>query len=68
MLPFVQKGENAVAKGIPYTLISLIFGWWGFAWGPICTVVKTLAAAKMSPLGVPAASSSEYGGSGNAIL
>ncbi len=22
-------------KGIPFTLISLIAGWWGFPWGPI---------------------------------
>jgi hypothetical protein len=35
---FVRPGENAVVKGIPFTLLSLIAGWWGIPWGPIYTV------------------------------
>lgn len=72
-LTFVKKGENAVVKGLPYTLISLIFGWWGFPWGPIYTigaVFNNLGGGKNVTtdfLGVPAASSTEYGGSGNPI-
>jgi hypothetical protein len=35
---FVRAGENAVAKGLPYTLLSLVAGWWGIPWGPIYTI------------------------------
>lgn len=35
---FIRGGENAAAKGIPYSLISLFFGWWGIPWGPIYTI------------------------------
>lgn len=35
---FIRSGESATAKGIPYTLISLFFGWWGIPWGPIYTI------------------------------
>jgi len=35
---FIRAGESAVLKGMPFTLISLIGGWWGIPWGPIRTV------------------------------
>src|SRR5437588_10947549 len=35
---FVRSGESAVTKGLPYSLISLLLGWWGIPWGPIWTV------------------------------
>ena len=35
---FVRAGESAAVKGIPYSLISLFFGWWGIPWGPIYTI------------------------------
>lgn len=34
---FVRAGESALVKGLPYTLISLCFGWWGFPFGFIFT-------------------------------
>ena len=34
---FIRPGENAVSKGMQWTLISLIAGWWGFPWGLIYT-------------------------------
>ncbi len=34
---FVKPGESAVAKGLPYTLLSFFLGWWGFPWGLIYT-------------------------------
>jgi len=34
----IRSGENAIGKGLPFTLISLIAGWWGIPWGPIYTV------------------------------
>jgi hypothetical protein len=36
---FVRADESAVGKGMPYTLVSAIAGWWGIPWGPIYTVV-----------------------------
>ena len=35
---FLRAGESGVGKGIGYTLISLLFGWWGFPFGPIYTI------------------------------
>jgi hypothetical protein len=35
---FIHPGENAVSKGLGYSLISLFFGWWGIPWGPIYTI------------------------------
>jgi hypothetical protein len=35
---FVRAGENAVSKSLPFTLLSLVAGWWGIPWGPIYTV------------------------------
>jgi hypothetical protein len=34
----IAPGQNAVLPGLPYTLISLIFGWWGIPWGPWWTI------------------------------
>lgn len=35
---FVRDGESAVSKGLPWTLLSLVAGWWGIPWGPIFTI------------------------------
>jgi hypothetical protein len=35
---FIRAGEGSFGKGIGYTLISLLFGWWGIPWGPIYTI------------------------------
>ena len=35
---FIRTGQNATVKGIPWTLVSLLAGWWGIPWGPIYTV------------------------------
>lgn len=34
---YIRPGESAVAKSLPYTLLSLCFGWWGFPFGLIYT-------------------------------
>ena len=34
---FVKSGQSGLAKGLPYSLLSLVFGWWGFPWGFIYT-------------------------------
>ena len=35
---FVSHEQNAVIKGLPFTLLSLVLGWWGIPWGPIYTI------------------------------
>lgn len=35
---FLRQGESAVTKGLPFTLVSLVAGWWGIPWGPIYTI------------------------------
>lgn len=35
---FVKGGNSAIGKGMGFTLISLVIGWWGIPWGPIYTV------------------------------
>lgn len=37
-LKVIQPGKSAVLAGLPYTLVSLVFGWWGIPWGPIYTI------------------------------
>jgi len=35
---FLRQGESALTKGLPFTLLSLVAGWWGIPWGPIYTI------------------------------
>jgi hypothetical protein len=34
---FIRAGESATTKGLPFTLLTLVFGWWGIPWGFIYT-------------------------------
>jgi hypothetical protein len=36
---FVRAGENAVAKSLPYTALTMFAGWWGIPWGPIYSIM-----------------------------
>lgn len=35
---FISHDQNPVVKGLPFTLLSLVLGWWGIPWGPIYTI------------------------------
>ena len=35
---FLRQGQSAVTKGLPFTLRSLVAGWWGIPWGPVYTI------------------------------
>lgn len=35
---FIKSGEGAISKGLGFTLVSLLLGWWGIPWGPIYTI------------------------------
>jgi hypothetical protein len=32
---FIKSTENAFVKSLPYTLLTLVLGWWGIPWGII---------------------------------
>jgi hypothetical protein len=34
----IRAEENAAVKGLPFTLLTLLLGWWGIPWGPIYSV------------------------------
>lgn len=38
-LYYLRPGESAVMRGMPYTILTLFVGWWGFPWGPIYTLM-----------------------------
>jgi hypothetical protein len=40
---YVKPGQNRVGKGLLYSLITFIMGWWGVPVGPIYTI-RTLVA------------------------
>jgi len=36
---FLRADEGAGGKGVKFTLLSVLFGWWGIPWGPIWTLM-----------------------------
>lgn len=36
---FIRSRESSGVKGISFTLLSALVGWWGFPWGPIYTIM-----------------------------
>ncbi len=43
---FIPAGESAVKKGPPWSLITLVAGWWGIPWGPIFTIQSLVTTFK----------------------
>ncbi len=46
---YIPPGEGTFLKSLPYTLLSLFLGWWGFPWGFIYTpmvIFSNLAGGK----------------------
>lgn len=35
---FIRADESVTSKALGFSLISLLFGWWGIPWGPIYTI------------------------------
>jgi len=35
---FIPAGHTGISKGLVFSLISFVFGWWGIPWGPIYTI------------------------------
>ena len=36
---FIRAGEATFLKSLPYTLVTLVAGWWAFPFGPANTIV-----------------------------
>lgn len=34
----LKPDDNAFLKGFPFSVISLLLGWWGFPYGPVWTI------------------------------
>jgi len=34
---YIPPGGSTASKSLPYTLLTLLLGWWGFPWGFIYT-------------------------------
>jgi hypothetical protein len=48
----LRPGESGVLRGLPYTFLSLLLGWWGVPWGLIYTtqaVWRNLAGGRTPP-------------------
>ena len=37
-ITFVKADENGMLKGLSFTFLTLMLGWWGIPWGPIRSV------------------------------
>jgi hypothetical protein len=35
---YIPAGESAVTKGLQWSLLTLVAGWWGIPWGPIFSI------------------------------
>lgn len=35
---FVRSNQGTFFLSLPYTILTLILGWWGIPWGPIYTI------------------------------
>ena len=42
----IRAGESRVAKGLPWTLLTLLLGWWGIPWGPIYSIQSLITNFK----------------------
>ncbi len=37
-ITFVRADDNRIVKGLVYTLLTIVLGWWGIPWGPIRSI------------------------------
>ncbi|MDH5179986.1 MAG: hypothetical protein OEZ39_19485 [Gammaproteobacteria bacterium] len=35
---FIKSDQGSVGKGLGFSLITLLLGWWGIPWGPIYSI------------------------------
>lgn len=37
---YVKSTDSRFVRGLPYTLLTVLAGWWGFPWGPIYSITS----------------------------
>lgn len=42
---FIRAGEGTFGASMPYSAITLLFGWWGIPWGPIYSLMSLIKNA-----------------------
>jgi len=35
---YIPPGESRIGKGLPFSLMTFVLGWWGIPWGPIYSI------------------------------
>jgi hypothetical protein len=40
---FLRADDRGMVRGLPYTLMSLLLGWWGLPWGVIYTLMAVFS-------------------------
>ncbi|HZE86546.1 MAG TPA: hypothetical protein VE035_19630 [Puia sp.] len=35
---YIKPGQNGTVKGLPWTGLTFLLGWWGIPWGPIWSI------------------------------
>ena len=43
---YIPAGHSAVSKGLPWTALTLVAGWWGVPWGPIFSIQSLITNFK----------------------
>ena len=61
---FIRPGQWAWARGLPFSLVSLVLGWWGVPWGVVYTPL-TILANSLGGRDITAEIRSQFLGSGN---
>jgi hypothetical protein len=39
---FLMPRDRGLMRGLPYTFVTLLLGWWGVPWGPIYTAAALM--------------------------
>ena len=43
---FIPAGESAVSRGLQWSLLTFLLGWWGIPWGPIFSIQSLITNFK----------------------
>ena len=43
---FIPAGESAVSRGMQWSLLTFLLGWWGIPWGPIFSIQSLITNFK----------------------
>jgi hypothetical protein len=43
---YIPAGQSSVNKGLPWTVLTLVTGWWGIPWGPIFSIQSLITNLK----------------------